>query len=70
MPFKSKRQMRYLFATKPKMAKRWAKHTKNIKGLPEKVTKEGKYSLRLDHILNEPWPSVSLARILESKVGY
>lgn len=25
MPFKSKRQRRYLFAKKPKIAKRWAK---------------------------------------------
>lgn len=40
MPFKSKAQQRKLFATNPKLAKRWAKETKNIKGLPEKVKKK------------------------------
>lgn len=34
-PFKSKAQQRLLFATKPKLAKRWAKKTKSIKALPE-----------------------------------
>lgn len=38
MPFKSKAQMRWMFATKPKMAKRWAKETSNEKKLPEKVS--------------------------------
>jgi hypothetical protein len=28
MPFKSARQRRWMFANKPKMAKRWAKHSK------------------------------------------
>jgi hypothetical protein len=36
MPFKSKAQARWMFAKKPAMAKRWAKHTKSIKSLPEK----------------------------------
>ena len=34
MPFKSKRQARFMFARMPKTAKRWAKHTKSIKALP------------------------------------
>lgn len=35
MPFKSKRQMRYLFAVHPDVAKRWAAHTPDMKALPE-----------------------------------
>jgi len=38
-PFKSKSQQRFMFAKKPKLAKKWAKKTKNIKGLPKKVRK-------------------------------
>jgi hypothetical protein len=36
MPFKSKAQQRWMFATSPEKAKQWADETKNIKGLPEK----------------------------------
>jgi len=36
MPFKSKAQQRWMFARHPKMAKRWAKKTPNMKSLPEK----------------------------------
>ena len=39
MPFKSKKQMKYMFANKPEIAKRWAKKYgtkikkgKNVKG--------------------------------------
>ncbi|MCJ7804933.1 hypothetical protein MUP35_04365 [Patescibacteria group bacterium] len=39
MPFKSKAQQKWMFVHHPKMAERWAKHTKNIKALPEKVKK-------------------------------
>ena len=39
-PFKSKAQQRFLFAKHPKIAKRWAKETKNIKSLPKKVRKK------------------------------
>lgn len=48
MPFKSKAQQRFMFAAEergdvPKgTAKRWAKHTPNIKKLPEKVHKKEK----------------------------
>jgi len=35
MPFKSKAQMRWMFANHPEMAKRWAEHTPDIKNLPE-----------------------------------
>ena len=36
MPFKSKAQQKWMFTNKPGMAKRWAKETPNIKGLPAK----------------------------------
>lgn len=35
MPFQSKRQARWMFATDPDMARRWAHHTGNMKALPE-----------------------------------
>ena len=35
MPFKSKKQVKWMFANHPKMAKKWAKHTPSMKGLPE-----------------------------------
>jgi hypothetical protein len=43
VPFKSKSQQRYMFAAEergdvePGTAERWAKETKDIKGLPERV---------------------------------
>lgn len=37
MPFKSKTQMRWMFANDPAMARRWAKETPNEKGLPERA---------------------------------
>jgi hypothetical protein len=46
MPFKSKAQQRFMFSAEAKgdlpkgTAKKWAKHTRNIKGLPEKVADE------------------------------
>lgn len=40
MPFKSKAQMRWMFANHPEMAKRWADHTPSTKKLPNKVEKE------------------------------
>ncbi len=39
MPFKSKAQQRWMFATHPAMAKRWAAETKNIKRLPQHAKK-------------------------------
>lgn len=39
MPIKSKAQQRWMFANHPKIAKRWAKHTPDIKNLPEHVKK-------------------------------
>lgn len=37
MPFKSKQQAKYLFATDPKLAREFARKTKNIKKLPKKM---------------------------------
>jgi hypothetical protein len=40
MPFKSKAQQRFMFATMPKTAKKWAKKTSSTKRLPERVAKK------------------------------
>lgn len=40
MPFKSKSQIKYMFLKHPKIAKRWAKKTYDIKSLPSKLTEE------------------------------
>lgn len=37
MPLKSKAQQGWMFATDPVMARRWARHTKDLKSLPERV---------------------------------
>jgi len=37
MPFKSRAQQGMMFATHPKLAKKWAKETPNIKSLPKHV---------------------------------
>lgn len=42
MPFKSKAQARMMFAKDPKMAKRWADETPDIKRLPERKKKKKK----------------------------
>lgn len=38
MPFKSKAQQRFMYATMPKTAEKWAKETPNIKKLPQHVS--------------------------------
>lgn len=40
MPFKSKAQAKYMFATMPKVAKEFASKTKSIKALPAKKKKK------------------------------
>lgn len=42
MPFKSKSQMKYLFAKEPEVAKRWAKKYGVPSKLPNKVSKKRK----------------------------
>jgi hypothetical protein len=46
MPFKSKKQERYMWATDPQMAKEWAAHTPNPSTLPEYATKKPKRKKR------------------------
>lgn len=41
MPFKSKSQKKWMYANKPKMAKKWQKETPKTK-LPKKVKKRKK----------------------------
>ncbi len=40
MPFKSIAQRKWMFANKPKMAKRWAAETPKGKKLPKKLNKK------------------------------
>lgn len=40
MPFRSKKQARWMFKFHPKMAKRWAAHTRSIKKLPNRRRKK------------------------------
>ena len=40
MPFKSEAQRRYLYAKKPSVAKKFAKHTPPGKKLPKRVKKK------------------------------
>jgi len=40
MPFKSKSQLRYMFANHPEMAKEFMHKTMSIKSLPEKLKKK------------------------------
>lgn len=41
MPFKSKAQVKKMFATNPRIAKEMASKTKSIKALPARVKKKG-----------------------------
>ncbi len=38
MPFKSDAQRKWMYANKPKLAKKWQKHTPKNKKLPKKVS--------------------------------
>jgi hypothetical protein len=42
MPFKSKQQEKWMFATHPQMARQWANETPNPKALPKKVKSKKK----------------------------
>jgi len=41
-PFKSKKQMRWMFSNDPERAKQWADETPDIKDLPNKVSNKPK----------------------------
>jgi len=45
MPFRSKKQMRWMFHNMPDKAKEWADETPNIDSLPEQVTKNQKLQM-------------------------
>lgn len=49
MPFKSQAQQRFMFATMPKKAEKWAKETPSIKRLPQHVSQEGMMQDNWDH---------------------
>jgi hypothetical protein len=42
MPFKSKQQAKFMFATHPRIAKKWSKKTSSIKALPKYAKKKKK----------------------------
>lgn len=46
MPFKSKAQQRFAFATKQPWAKKWADHTPDMEDLPERKKSVRKAALR------------------------
>lgn len=46
MPFKSKAQARWMYANDPKMAKKWAAHTRDMKRLPDKKESREHMSLK------------------------
>lgn len=49
MPFKSKAQQRFMFATMPKTAEKWAKETPSIKKLPQHVSEDSMMPENWDH---------------------
>ena len=49
MPYTSKAQQRFMYATMPKTAKKWAHETPNIKKLPQHVKNEGIMEEHFDH---------------------
>lgn len=51
MPFKSKAQQRFMFSQHPKIAKKWAKHTPDIKSLPQHVDED---ALQQEHNWDHP----------------
>lgn len=56
VPIVSKAQQGFLFAKHPQIAKRWAKHTPNMKDLPEHVG-EKKAGI-VDRLIQEPKPGL------------
>jgi hypothetical protein len=51
MPFKSKKQLRWMYANKPELAKKFKKKTKSIKALPEKAKKKSSHEQRMTAFL-------------------
>jgi hypothetical protein len=53
MPFKSKQQRKWMWATHPEMAKKWERHTPKGKKLPKKVKKKSENIIDLIYKLAE-----------------
>jgi hypothetical protein len=49
MPFKSQAQQRFMFSQHPKIASKWAKHTPDMKNLPQHVSETGLEQENWDH---------------------
>ena len=49
MPFASQAQQRFMFSQHPKIAQRWAKHTPDMKHLPQHVSQEEMMHDNWDH---------------------
>jgi len=47
MPFKSKKQRRWMYVNEPEMAKRWEKHTPKNKKLPESAPKKSMLEINM-----------------------
>jgi len=69
MPFQSKKQMRWMFANKPEMAREWAGHTPDAKKLPEQVAKINGKKLQ-DVVKLAKVHGSMLAKLTECKTGY
>jgi hypothetical protein len=61
MPFQSKKQVRWMFANDPEMAKEWASKTKDFKALPEKVRRKKKLKKR-KQALYDLWLSALIGK--------
>jgi len=68
MPFRSKKQMRYLLWKDPELARKWYKHTPNVDELPEtankKSSKNESYIKDVDEILNEKIVTIDMERLI------
>lgn len=69
MPFVSTSQQGWMFANHPKMARRWAHHTKDFKHLPEHVShsgpdsKEGAFMSRVHQLAEKAFELVELKKL-------
>lgn len=66
MPFKSKKQRKWMYANKPEMAKEWEKHTSD-NDLPEKASSES-IARRIDMALANEKTRARKPRLFDSKL--
>ena len=67
MPFRSKRQQRFMFATMPEAAKEWSKKTDFTK-LPERVRKKKKVKKKIKTDMNDIDKLLQMANVYEWQV--